>query len=223
MPHRHARHPHAADENLLRAWKLLYDYQCARIRKTYSDHEDTADIQSLFFDYVYVDPAARARFDKRNETFIRIARSKLFRMITNHELHEYLETVIALKELTDKLDIAAARVIASSPDAMENESLDSKTYRHAITKSSTKADRIKRLDMVMRSFNLCNRVIHEMSFSLEEVLRFTPKIFMRNSDLINLCVMAYRAFSKHKPRLDEYEKLILEKETAHINKLFGRD
>ena len=56
--------------------------------------------------------------------------------------------------------------------------------------------------------------------NLEDILRFTPKIFIRNADLLNLCVEAYRTFDRHRHRLKEFDAVVRARETAYINAMF---
>ena len=210
----------AEDITLLAARRLVYNFQQDRLNETYSDYEDATDIRHFFFQYVYADPAVRKKFAKRDAAFIRTARSRLFRIITTQELRDYLETVIELRDATDRLDMAVAKFVAEHNRPLPQGPLGRDGYARAYRAATTKTERIRQLEAVLRSYELCCRFIREIPFSLEDILRITPKIFLRNSELLNLCVTAYRIFSRHKPRLDEYGRVLRERETAYINRMF---
>lgn len=210
----------AKEDRLLHARRMVYDFQRRRLLGTYADYGDAADLQRLFFDCIYVDPATRHKFEKRDRTFIRIARSPLLRLMTSREFMDYLATVIRLREQTMQLDKAVAEYAAAEISGAESDALDPALYAKAFRATASKAERAAQLDAVFISYDLCFRVITELPFSLEDILRFTPKIFMRNSELLNLCISAYRIFSRHKPHLQEYARALRERETAYLDSMF---
>lgn len=200
--------------------KLVYQYQRARIVNTYSDFTGAEDLQEFFFGYVYLPAGSASKFEKRDTAFIRIARGKLLRMMTSRELIDHLETVIALREMTARLDEAAASAAAKIGLRPGSSALSDSDYKTAYSSSSTPAERARQLDAVMKSFTLCREVINNIPFSLDDILRFTPKVFMRNSDLLDLCASAYRAFHKHKASLDSYGAALREREYSFMQSMF---
>jgi hypothetical protein len=99
--------------------------------------------------------------------------------------------------------------------------LDEAAYRDATRAITTRKDREWQRDGVLRTLDLCSRIVNEMPFRLDDILRFTPNFFLRNTDLIQLCVEAYHVFYRHRAEIAEFDRLIRERETAYIESIFG--
>ena len=218
--------PFAADEymekELLAARRAVYEYQRVRIEAGYGEYEDIADVREFFFDMVYTDPSLAAKFAKRDATFERIARSRLFRLLTSKEMKEYLKNIIALKSETERLDTAVARALLTDGGVspVRGSGLPEERYNAAYRAVSTKKERLAQLESVLNAYDLCYHVMYDLPIGLDDILRLTPRIFLRNSDLLNLCVTAWRVFSRHKPRLLEYGEIIRARETERIERIF---
>ena len=209
-------------EDLHHAWRLVYEFQRARILDTYSDHGDKDDLQDFFFDLAYMHPDRRASFEKRDRAFVSIARNWLLRRLTSHELIEYLETAIALRWYTDRFDLAAAQYLLDN-DLMppHGEILTRENHRLAVTATTTLEQRRDQRLAVRKTLELCNRIINELPFNLRDILRYTPRFFMRNADLLHMCVQAYHVFDKYGKQLDDFDAIIHERETAYLESLFS--
>ena len=204
------------------AWIRVYEYQRRRLERTYADFRDAgADLHRFFFEFVYLHPAHRPRFEKRDQAFVRIARNWLFRRLTTRELHAYLEGVIRLQALTDALDVSAARHLARAGVSLNGDTIPDADYAAAYRAAASRAQRIAQVELVLKTFELCNRIVNELPLNLDQILRYTPKVFLRDGELLNLCIEAYHTFHRHGGRLDEYDAALRERELAYIHSMFG--
>jgi len=210
------------DADLFRAWVMVYEYQKARLERTYQDfREQGEDLRRFFFGSVYLHPDQRARFEKRDMAFVRISRNWLFRRLTTRELHEYLDTVIRLQQITDDYDLRVARNLLAQGAA--GAPLEDGAFGRAYTRETTRAGRQAQIQYVLKTFELCNRIVNELPLNLEQILRYTPRAFLGNAELVDLCVQAHRTFSRHGARLDEYAAVLKEREAAYIDSMFGKE
>ena len=215
--------PRAGEDELL-AWIAVYEYQQQRLVRTYEDFADTGrDLHQFFFEYVYIHPRRRARFEKRDMAFVRIARNWLFRKITTREMHDYLECVIALQVMTDTFDLRLGRYLLEAGVRPGDGGLPHDRYREAYRAVASRAQRIQQVECVLKTFELCNRVVNEFPLNLDQILRYTPRVFLRNTELLNLCVEAYHTFHRHGAQLDAYDAVMREREFAYIETMFGGD
>ena len=177
--------PRVADD-VLSVWRLIYQYHQRRLESTYADFSHYDDLRSFFFNLVYVDPALRPKYEKRDRTFVSISHNWLLRAITTKELIDYLETVIELRRATDKWNVAMAEYLIDKHGMSGDGPLDEATYRDAV------------------------RAV-------------TTKFFLRNADLIQLCVEAYHLFYKHRAELADFDRVIRERESAYIESIFNEN
>lgn len=210
-------------DDVLAVWRLIYQYHQRRLESTYADFMHYDDLRAFFFNLVYVDPALRPKIEKRDRAFVSISRNWLLRAITSKELIDYLETVIELRRATDKWNVAMAEYLIDKHGITGGGPLEEAAYRDAVRAVTTRRDRTWQRDGVLRTLDLCSRIVNEMPFRLNDILRFTPKFFLRNADLIHLCVEAYHVFYKHRTELAEFDRIIRERETVYIESLFSEN
>jgi hypothetical protein len=212
------------DGDARRAWIKVYEYQKARLERTYSDFEESGeDLHKFFFEFVYLHPDRRVRYEKRDMSFVRISRNWLFRKLTTRELHAYLEKTILLQHMTDAFDVRVARNLVAQGVPSGNEPVPDAAYRRAYLAETSRPERIAQIESVLKTFELCNRIVNELPLNLEQILRYTPKVFMRNTDLLDLCIQAYHTFTRHGARLNEYDAVLREREMDYIDSMFGKE
>lgn len=208
-------------ERLSASRRRLYEYQARILEARYADVRDGDDLRDLFFRVLYVPPEDEIRLVERNREFIRVSGHWMLRVIGAGYVTRVLRQVIELHELTRELDSRVASYLVGRAEWFEEGDGRDAVYREAMRAVTTKRDRMRQVECALAGYDLVALVVRQVPFDLTEIIRRTPKSWIRNKDLLDLSVTAYKTFVNHKHELEELRRLMQEREAAYIDAMFS--
>lgn len=233
----------ALSKEKVRKWVI--DYQHKTIIDRYKDIADGESLKYFFEKYVYPPYKDRDEYEKRNEFFRKLvafynkgkiskilgSSSFLFAPLLNmisakmKDLPKYLEMLVELYDLSNELDERLIDTLHSTVNG--DNDLTPENYKIAFKKSSTYKEREKQIEYII-SLGEYARDIVQKGGIIDTLVEKCPHIplFTKNkhvksiNEAITLVQTAYRAFKKHKNKLNYVRDICREREYKYLNSMF---